>query len=81
MANVIARSLSDVLERLWRLGEFPDDWGKENATAIFRKGKNGNSEPRAGQPHLGSWKNHGVNALVNHFWANEEEGGEWKYPV
>lgn len=45
LADVIARSLSVIFERLWQLGEVPNDWRKANATSVFKKGDPGNYRP------------------------------------
>ncbi|KAK4827691.1 hypothetical protein QYF61_020825 [Mycteria americana] len=38
LAGVIARLLSTIFEKLWRLGHVPEDWKKANVTPIYRKG-------------------------------------------
>ncbi|KGL84716.1 RNA-directed DNA polymerase from mobile element jockey, partial [Tinamus guttatus] len=39
LADVIAKSLSIIFERSWRMGEVPEDWKKANVTPVFKKGK------------------------------------------
>ncbi|KFP85468.1 hypothetical protein N310_12040, partial [Acanthisitta chloris] len=39
LANVVAKSLSIIFEKLWQSGEVPDDWKKRNRAPIFKKGK------------------------------------------
>jgi len=38
LADVDARPLSVVFEKLWRLGDIPEDWEKPNVTSIYKKG-------------------------------------------
>ncbi|GAB0180733.1 mitochondrial enolase superfamily member 1 [Grus japonensis] len=39
LADVIARPLLIIFERLWQLGEVPEDCKRANVTPIFKKGK------------------------------------------
>ncbi|GAB0183184.1 mitochondrial enolase superfamily member 1 [Grus japonensis] len=39
LADVIAKPLSIIFERSWRIGEVPKDWRKANVTPVFKKGK------------------------------------------
>ena len=39
LADVIARPLSIIFDRSWRLGEVPEEWRKVNVTPILKKGK------------------------------------------
>ncbi|KFP88552.1 RNA-directed DNA polymerase from mobile element jockey, partial [Acanthisitta chloris] len=39
LADVVAKSLSIIFDKLWQSGEVPDNWKKRNITPIFRKGK------------------------------------------
>lgn len=39
LANVVAKPLSVIFDKLWQSGEDPDDWKKGNVTFIFKKGK------------------------------------------
>ena len=48
LANVIARSLSIIFERLWGSGEVLDDWRWVKVTPVFKEGKKkdpGNDRP------------------------------------
>ncbi|KFV77813.1 RNA-directed DNA polymerase from mobile element jockey, partial [Struthio camelus australis] len=48
LADVLARPLSIIFERSWRLGEVPEDWKKANVTPVFKKGKK--EDPRNYRP-------------------------------
>lgn len=37
LAEVTAKWLSVIFERLWRAGEVPEDWWKANVTSVFKK--------------------------------------------
>ncbi|PKU42809.1 rna-directed dna polymerase from mobile element jockey-like [Limosa lapponica baueri] len=39
LADVIAKLLSIIFERSWRIDEVPEDWRKANVTPVFKKGK------------------------------------------
>ncbi|KFP34454.1 RNA-directed DNA polymerase from mobile element jockey, partial [Colius striatus] len=39
LVEVIAKPLSIVFSKLWRIGEVPEDWRKANVTPVFKKGK------------------------------------------
>ncbi|KGL81578.1 hypothetical protein N309_03232, partial [Tinamus guttatus] len=39
VAEVIAKLLSVIFERSWRMGEVPEDWKKASVTPVFEKGK------------------------------------------
>lgn len=41
LADVIVKA---TLERLWHLGEVPEDWEKANIVPVFTKGKEENTE-------------------------------------
>ncbi|KAK4816990.1 hypothetical protein QYF61_025910 [Mycteria americana] len=38
LADVIVRPFSIIFEKLWRLGDIPEDWKKANVTPIYKKG-------------------------------------------
>ncbi|GAB0209556.1 mitochondrial enolase superfamily member 1 [Grus japonensis] len=38
LADVIARLLSVIFEKLWKSGDIPEDWKKANVTPIYKKG-------------------------------------------
>jgi len=40
LADVIAETLSIIIERSWRTKEVPEDWRTASVTPIFKKGKN-----------------------------------------
>ena len=40
LAGITERPLSIIFERLWQLGNVPEDWRRANATPVFMKGKN-----------------------------------------
>ncbi|KAJ7418157.1 hypothetical protein BTVI_30465 [Pitangus sulphuratus] len=52
LADVIAKPLSIIFERSWRIGEVPEDWRKPSVTPVFKNGKKEDSELKASQPHL-----------------------------
>ncbi|KGL74896.1 RNA-directed DNA polymerase from mobile element jockey, partial [Tinamus guttatus] len=37
--DVIAKPLSIIFERSWRMGEVPEDWKKASVMPVFKKGK------------------------------------------
>ncbi|GAB0184089.1 mitochondrial enolase superfamily member 1 [Grus japonensis] len=39
LADIIERPLSFNFERLWQVGEVPEDWMRANVPSIFKKGK------------------------------------------
>ena len=39
LADVVAKTLSKILEKLWQSNEVPGDWKKGNIISIFKKGK------------------------------------------
>ncbi|KGL77054.1 hypothetical protein N309_04477, partial [Tinamus guttatus] len=39
LAEVIAKPLSIIFERSWRMGEVSEDWKKANVRPVFKKGK------------------------------------------
>ena len=38
LADAIAKPLSIIFERSWRIGEVPKDWRVANVTPVFKKG-------------------------------------------
>lgn len=51
LANVLAGLFLIILKSLWRLGEMPENWKKENITTVHKKEE---TEPQASQPHFQS---------------------------
>ncbi|KFQ88182.1 hypothetical protein N337_06397, partial [Phoenicopterus ruber ruber] len=48
LAEVIAKPLSIIFEKSWRMGEVPEDWRKAHVTPVFKNGKKedrGNHRP------------------------------------
>jgi len=39
LTDVTARPFTTIFERLWRLGEVPEEWKRTNANVIFKKVK------------------------------------------
>ncbi|GAB0179917.1 mitochondrial enolase superfamily member 1 [Grus japonensis] len=38
LSDIVARLLSIIFEKLWRLEDVPEDWKKANVTPIYKKG-------------------------------------------
>lgn len=67
-----------VLERSWRSGEIPDDWGKAGVTPIYKKsGEDDLGDCEAETLYLVSEENCGASLLGCLFWAHEGEG-DWE---
>jgi len=48
LAEVTAKPLLIMLERCWRKGKVPEDWGTASVTPVFKKGEkedSGNNKP------------------------------------
>lgn len=70
LANIIAETHCNILDRLWSSGEVPADWKRAHITPIYKKGKKkrfGNLQ--MSQPHLSTLKNYGVGPPGSYFQA------------